>query len=210
MRDRSNTYEGTLKSECQQVGVCMTTMDLREATACLNEYRNLLANICRMLKPSAAQGELGEALRKVDEKLLELLDPEIKDALRLLIIIWDELGKIPEVVDFPEELADLLVALNQLQLGINEATEARAECQRQIAANSVKAKGAESPTAIAIREFLRKHRELGKEERKKYDREVGHKGPSHPGETSNARKGSEGCAAAETSAPGMRPERKSG
>jgi len=183
-----------------------TMMDFREAIACLNEYQNSLANICRMLKPSVAQGELGEALRKLDEKLHELLDAEIKDALTLSIIIWEKLGEIPEVVDFVDELADLLVALNQLKLRINEAREACAEYLRQTAASSVKAKKTESPTAIAIREFLRKERELGKEERKKYDREVGHevghKGPSHPGETSNARKGSEGCAAAETSAPG--------
>src|SRR6266446_4636255 len=172
-----------------------TMMDFREAIACLNEYQNSLANICRMLKPSVAQGELGEALRKLDEKLHELLDAEIKDALTLSIIIWEKLGEIPEVVDFVDELADLLVALNQLKLRINEAREACAEYLRQTAASSVKAKKTESPTAIAIREFLRKERELGKEERKKYDREVGHKGPSHPGETSNARKGSEGCAA---------------
>src|SRR5713101_759229 len=139
-----------------------TMMDFREAIACLNEYQNSLANICRMLKPSVAQGELGDALRKLDEKLLELLDAEIKDALRLSIIIWEKLGEIPEVVDFTDELADLLVALNQLELRINEAREACAEYLRQIAASSVKAKKTESPTAVAIRDYLRKHGQLTK------------------------------------------------
>src|SRR5439155_1077758 len=112
-------------------------MDFREAIACLNEYQNSLANICGMLKPRVAQGELGEALRKLDEKLLELLDAEIKDALRLSIIIWEKLAEIPEVMDFTDECADLLVALNQFKLGINEATEARAEYLRKSEANNV-------------------------------------------------------------------------
>jgi len=139
-----------------------TMMDFREAIACLNEYQNSLANICRILKPSVAQGELGEALRKFDEKLHELLDPEIKDALTLSIIIWEKLGEIPEVVDFVDELADLLVALNQLKLGINEATEARAEYLRKSEANNVTERGIS--TAEAIEEFMRKERLRFKEE----------------------------------------------
>jgi hypothetical protein len=138
-------------------------MDFREAIACLNEYRNSLANICRMLKPSDAQGELGEALRELDERLLELLDDEKKDALRLLIIIWEKLPEIiEEVVDLPEELPDLLVALNQLKLGINEATEARAEYLRKSEANNVTERGIS--TAEAIEEFMRKQRLRFKEE----------------------------------------------
>jgi hypothetical protein len=140
-----------------------TTMDFREAIACLNEYQNSLANICRMLKPSVTQGELGDALRKLDEKLLELLDAEKKDALRLSIIIWEKLPEIiEEVVDLPEELPDLLVALNQLKLGINEATEARAEYLRKSEANNVTERG--NSTAEAIEEFMREERLRFKEE----------------------------------------------
>jgi len=102
-------------------------------------------------------------LRELDERLLELLDDEKKDALRLSIIIWEKLPEtIEEVVDLPEELPDLLVALNQLKLRINEATEARAEYLRKSEVNNVTETGIS--TAEAIEEFMRKQRLRFKEE----------------------------------------------
>src|SRR6266849_4242954 len=57
-------------------GGYVAMMDLQEATACLDEHRIALANICRMLKPVVAEGGLGEAMGKLNQKLIEKLNDE--------------------------------------------------------------------------------------------------------------------------------------
>jgi hypothetical protein len=55
----------------------------------------------------------------------------VKEAEILSIVIWEEMSATHEqVVDFPEEWADLLVALNQLKLATDTAAKARAEYLR--------------------------------------------------------------------------------
>jgi hypothetical protein len=44
-----------------------TMMDLREATACLDEHRISLAAISGMLKPNVAKGEAGQAIGKFND-----------------------------------------------------------------------------------------------------------------------------------------------
>jgi hypothetical protein len=105
-----------------------TMMDLREATACLDEHRISLATTCGMLKPNVAKGELGKVIGELNDSLIERLNAQEKDATILSIIIWEELKETHEqMVDYPGELADLLVALDQLKLATDKATEAREE-----------------------------------------------------------------------------------
>jgi hypothetical protein len=52
-------------------------MDLREAIACLDEYRISLANIGGMLRPNVAEGELGEAIKKLNDSLIETLNAQV-------------------------------------------------------------------------------------------------------------------------------------
>ena len=66
-------------------------MDLQEATRCLDERRIALANLCGMLKPNVAQGKLGEAVGELNQKLIEKLNDEEKDATILSIIISEEI-----------------------------------------------------------------------------------------------------------------------
>lgn len=68
-------------------------MDLQEAKACLDEHRIALANICGMLKPVVAEGALGETLGKLNQKLIEKLNDQEKDATILSIIIMEELKR---------------------------------------------------------------------------------------------------------------------
>jgi hypothetical protein len=71
--------------------VCTKMMDLREATACLDEYCISLANICGMIKPAVAKGELTEAIGKLNTSLIETLDAQIKEAVVLSIMIQEEM-----------------------------------------------------------------------------------------------------------------------
>lgn len=132
-------------------------MDLREAIACLDEYRISLATIGGTLRPNIAAGELGEAIKKLNDSLIETLNAQLKEARILSILIWQEMNaKHEQMVDFPAEWADLLVALNQLKLAIDTAAEARAEHLRKAATSNVYA---ETELSIAIREFRRKRKE---------------------------------------------------
>src|SRR5436190_20101299 len=121
-------------------------MDLQEAKACLDEHRITLANICGMLKPVDAEGELGEVLGKLNQNLIEKLNDQEKDATILSIIILEEMKETREqLMDFPGEFADLFVSLNQLRLEIGKVAEARAEYFRKTEeANDVKAKGTQA------------------------------------------------------------------
>src|SRR5258705_11692817 len=111
-------------------------MDLGEARACLDEHRILLAAISEMLKPNVAKGEAGQAIGKFDDGLVETLNSQLKDAVILSILIWEEIKETPEqIVDFLGEGADLVEALNQLKLAIDKATQAQAEYLRKTALN---------------------------------------------------------------------------
>ena len=91
-------------------------MDFREATACLDEYRISLANIGGMLRPNVADGELGEAIGKLNDRLIAMLEALVKEAIVLSIMIREEMNTRHEgMLDFPDEWAELLVALNSAQ-----------------------------------------------------------------------------------------------
>src|SRR5437667_7784866 len=121
-----------------------TMMDLREATACLDEHRILLAAISDMLKLNVAKDEAGQAIGKFNDGLIETLNSQLKDAVILSILVCEEMTEIREqLMDFPGELADFFVALNQLRLVIDKATGVSEEYRRQAeAANKEKERGA--------------------------------------------------------------------
>jgi hypothetical protein len=112
----------------------------------------------------------GEAIAKLNDSLIETLNAQVKEARILSIMIWEEMNAThAQVVDFPDEWADLLVALNQLKLATDAAAQARAEYLRKSAAGNINAKGTE--VANAIREFMRRRAQMMKEEseRSKYE-----------------------------------------
>jgi len=184
-------------------GGYVAMMDLQEARACLDEHRIVLACICGMLKPVVAEGGVGEALGKLNQKLIEKLNDEQKDAIILSIIISEEMKETHEqLMDFPGEFADLFVALNQLRLEIGKVAEARAEYFRKTAeANDVKAKGTQAGNrvSIAIAEFKRRQALMKKEEGEEDDRNMS---PKSALDLVNTPDRIEICAAAETDAAG--------
>ena len=108
-----------------------------------------------MLKPNVAEGKLREAIGKLNDSLIETLNAQIKEAVVLSIMILEEMiARREQMLDFPGEWADVLVALNQLSLATDRAAEARAEYLRKAAA-----KETETPNPIveAIREYKRTH-----------------------------------------------------
>ena len=152
-------------------------MDLREAIACLDEYRISLAKIGGMLSSNVADGELGEAIKKLNDSLIETLNAQRKEALILSILIREEMNATHEqVVDFPDEWADLLVALNQLKLATDTAAQARAEYLRKTSVSNVSVSNL-SASAQAIREFRRRTGRMTKEESEEYDRNMSQKSP---------------------------------
>jgi len=131
--------------------VCTKMMDFREAKACLDEYCISLANICGMIKPVIAKGELGQAIEKINNRLIERLSEEIKEAVILSTMIHEDMATITEtLVDFPGELADLFEALNQLRLAIDKAIQMREEHIRRAEA-ATKEKEGESGVSDSIR-----------------------------------------------------------
>src|SRR2546422_2384795 len=113
-------------------------MDLREARACLDEHRIFLAAISDMLKPNVAKDEAGQAIGKFNDGLIETLNSQLKEPVILSILISEGITETPEqVVEFPGEGADLVVALNQLRLAIDKAAEAREVYLRQAEAASI-------------------------------------------------------------------------
>jgi hypothetical protein len=134
-------------------------MDLREAKVCLEEYCVSLANTCGMLKPKVAEGKLGEAIEKLNDKLLAMLEAQVKEALVLSIMIREDMNERHErMVDFPGEWADVLVALNQLSLATDSAAETRTEYLRLVAVEETRLV---SPIVAAIIEYRRTHDALG-------------------------------------------------
>lgn len=129
-------------------------MDLREATACLDEYRASLANIGAMLRLNVAESELGEAIAKLNDGLMETLTAQAKEARMLSILILEEMNtKHEQMLDFPDQLTDLWTALNQINIATDAAVKAQSEYLRKTAANAPDV--TESPSAKAIREFMR-------------------------------------------------------
>jgi hypothetical protein len=163
-------------------------MDLREAKACLDEYRISLATTCEMLRPTVAEGELGEAAGKLHGSLIAMLNTHVKEANILSIMIWKQINAtLEQIVEFPDEVADLVVALNQLELATDRAAEVREEYLRKTGASKVNAKGTEvaNPTAVAIEAFKREQALRRKEEREEYDRKMNQKSAPVPVETLN-------------------------
>lgn len=153
-------------------------IDFQEAKACIDEYCILLANISSMLRPNVAEGELREAIGKLDDSLLPILDAHVKQARILHIMILEKTNARPEqMAVFLYEWSALLVALNKLKLATDRAAEARAEYVRRTV--TVVAKGTETVdrSAEAIQAFKRKQGRMRKEEREEYDRKMS---PSRP------------------------------
>jgi hypothetical protein len=181
-------------------------MNFREAIICLDEYSVSIANFSGMLKPIIAQGELGEALRKVNDALMEKLKDRVKESTILSILVNEELVENREqMADFSAEWADVLEALTRVKLASNTAAEAQAEYLRETAeANDVKVKATQAgnPISIAIAEFRRRQTLMKKEEGEEYDRNMSQKSPPDLVETVNTPDQLEICVAAETVAPG--------
>jgi hypothetical protein len=127
-------------------------MDLREATACLDEYRSSLAFICVMLRRKVDNGEFSEAIGKLNDGLMETLEAQVKEAGILSILILEKMNATHELaLVFPDEWADIWTALGQLRVATDTAAEVKSEYLRKIAANT--AEVTESPSAKLIREF---------------------------------------------------------
>jgi hypothetical protein len=173
-------------------------MDLREATACFDEHRISLAAISSMLKPNVSEGEVGQAVEKFNARLVETLNSQLQDAIVLSIVVCEEMKEIPEqLLDFPGEFADCFMALNQLRLTIDKATEVGAEYRRQAeAASKEKERGA--GVSGGIQRFLRSIGWMSDEEAREEMNKLAKKAEL----ASNTPDQLEICAAAETVAPG--------
>ena len=177
-------------------------MNFREAIICLDEYSVSIANFSGMLKPIIAQGELGEALRKVNDALMEKLKDRVKESTILSILVNEELIENREqMADLPAEWADVLEALTRVKLASNTATEVEAEYRRQAeAANKEKERGA--GVSEGIQRFLRSAGLMSDEEA----REEMNMWAKKAELASNTADQLEICAAAETVAPGSEAE----
>jgi hypothetical protein len=112
-----------------------------------------------MIKPAVADGELGEAIGKINISLIEMLDARIKEAVILSVMIYEKMTETEEqMADFPGEWADMFVALNRLKLATDAAAEARAEYFGKTAeSNDVKAQATQAgnPVSNSFAEFKR-------------------------------------------------------
>jgi S-adenosylhomocysteine hydrolase len=141
----------------------MRIMDFREAKACLDEYRISLDATCGMINSNVAKGELGDAIGKLNDSVLTMLQGHQKEALALSVLIQQEMTtRIDQMPDFLEEWTDVLVALDELRVTIDKASKVQADYLQTIAENEAKeaAKMAPHPNALAIQEFIdyrRKH-----------------------------------------------------
>jgi hypothetical protein len=176
-------------------------MNFREAIIRLDEYSVSIANFSGMLKPNSAQGELGEALRKVNDALMEKLKDRVKESTILSILVNEELKENREqMADFLPEWADVLEALTRVKLASNPAAEAQAEYLRETAARNAAAKAPGSLSA-AIDKYRREAGLMGEEESEEQDRDLKKSRPD-PVETLNTPDPIEICVAAETDASG--------
>lgn len=152
----------------------MKKMDLREAKACLNEYRISLNATCGMLKPVAgAEGELRNAVEKLNDGLIATLGVHRKEAIILSIAIQEELtARINQMQDFPDEWTEVVAALNELKVATDKAGQVKAGHLRAIAADESKKEGIPvlNLTVLAIDKFRREHGMMNDQEREEYDR----------------------------------------
>jgi hypothetical protein len=108
----------------------MRKMDLREAKACLEEYRVSLDAMSGKLKTSTGEDKHRDAIeRRKVSLILALLEMDRKEALILSETIVLEMcardGK--QILDFLDEWTEIVGALNKLWVAIDKAQQARAE-----------------------------------------------------------------------------------
>jgi hypothetical protein len=132
----------------------MRKMDLREAKACLDEYRVSLDRTRGILIPSTGEGELRDAVEKRNARLMALLEVERKEALILSkTIVLEMIARDDkQLLDFLE-WAEIVDALIELWVAIDKAEQARAE---YLNPDEAKEKGKGDPNApvVVIQEDL--------------------------------------------------------
>ena len=127
-------------------------MDLKEATKTLNAYSTSIESKARFYDRTFSD-ERPEA-KQVIIKILAALKVETKDTMIVLTLVLEEIIKRPTqfVVDFTEELTELMEAINRNQAATAEARKLT-HCHE---VQSGRDKPKESPSAKMIREFLEK------------------------------------------------------
>jgi hypothetical protein len=129
----------------------MFKMDYREAKACLDEYRSSLSAICRLIDTKIAKGEFHDAIVERNDRLIADLKQLRREALILSTLIWEGMtARAEQMMDFPDELADLLVAQNELKAAINAATELQADYLRKTDAEKAKQEAAKGPSSSEL------------------------------------------------------------
>jgi hypothetical protein len=124
-------------------------MDLREATKTLDAYSTLILSKTRfcdkLLNPQTPEEE------DVVEKMITALKVETKEATIILKLVAEEITRHHKqfVIDFTDELTDLMEAVNRSQAATAEARKARRAHEEK----SKTKESTESPSAKAIREF---------------------------------------------------------
>jgi hypothetical protein len=108
----------------------MRKMDLREAKACLDEYRGWLDSTRGMLKQRTGEGERRDAVGKRNTKQIASLLEVHGDEARILskIILREMTVQDQEhLSNFHNEWMEIIDALNELEVAIDKAEEARAD-----------------------------------------------------------------------------------
>jgi hypothetical protein len=155
------------RSDAYDRRLIMRAMDFREAKACLDEYRIAIAATCGMMRLNVAGGELDKAIGDLNDSLITALKSLVKEARVLSITIWEELIKRKDqMLDFPDEWAGLLIALDEIQRGTNEAAEKLAHHVQATRDSDAKRTGPKpSASALAIQKFRRERGMMNKQER---------------------------------------------
>jgi hypothetical protein len=149
--------------------ICMGTMDLREAKACLGEYRNSLSALCDILNSNVTE----DGHRELKDSVAATLGTHTNEALALYAKILKEMiARRDHMVDCLGEWADLMVELNALKDAIDRAEQARANHLQVTATSDTKKEETFSlnPTALAILRFKHRHGGLNAQEREEYNR----------------------------------------
>jgi hypothetical protein len=155
-----------MSTDTRQRGEITKMMDLREAKLCLDEFRVSLEATSAMIKPNVAKGELYEYVEEANRSLNVVLGMHAKEALILSILVQRRLTAIlVKAQGFPDACNDVLVALNELQLAINKATEAQARYEQ-------KAAPIRSSLPLAIEKFKRDNGRMTTEQAAAFDRKV--------------------------------------
>jgi hypothetical protein len=128
-------------------------MDLREATKTLNAYSTLIVSKTRVCD-RAPNPEVPEA-KDVMEELIAALKVETKETMVISTLVLKQINSHHEqfVIGFPDELTELIEALNRNHAATDEACKAtRAHEEKSQIKEPV-----ENPVAKAIREFQARH-----------------------------------------------------